>query len=63
MWGTIIILAIGAIAWAVLWQQTQPDRSPYGMCDTMGCGKDATVHHGLEEWYCDACDSAYSGRS
>ena len=34
----------------------------YGPCDTSGCTNEATVHHGLEEWYCDECHRAYNGR-
>ena len=26
-----------------------------GPCDTSGCPNDATVHYGLEEYYCDPC--------
>lgn len=29
-----------------------------GPCDTTGCKNDATVHHGLEEFYCQPCEDA-----
>lgn len=59
-----LILAVGVAAWIALIVVDVP-KTPklYGDCDTSGCENEATVHYGLEEWYCDACDRAYNGRS
>ena len=47
--------------WALWVSFTDP--TSYGHCDNPHCDKDATVHHGLEEYYCDGCDKHLNGRS
>ena len=37
-------------------------RASWATCDTSGCLNKATVHYGLEEWYCDKCDKVNNGR-
>ena len=65
MWAMIGIFAIGVVGWVLLGfinTLTTP-KTLYGTCDGIGCRNEATVHYGLEEWYCDACDRMYNGRS
>lgn len=61
-----LIIGIGVTAW-IAWIAVEGPKKVYrqqfGMCDTIECKNKATMHHGLEEWYCEPCDRAYNGRS
>lgn len=60
----ILLLGILVTAWIAYLAIDSPEpRRYYGSCDTTGCRNNATVHHGLEEWYCEPCDRNYNGRS